>query len=148
MLDTVTRKEAVRALQVHMADSLTAYNLANSTSLVCFYDNVIEGVADLNSYLKFNINFSGSAEKLTPTVFRQVGVAVIRVCIPIGKGTNESLDITDFFESVDGFLLKKWPNNVMEINDIGVTEIGPDGANYITDLIITFQFNKGTKHGK
>lgn len=148
MLDTVTRKEAIRALQVHMAESLTTYNANNSTSLVCFYDNVVENVKNLESYLKFNINFSGTSDKLTSTVFRQVGVAVIRVCIPIGKGTNESLDITDFFESEDGFLLKKWPQDVMEIKGIGVSEVGSDGSNYITDLNITFQFNKGTKHGK
>lgn len=147
MLATVTRKEAYAALRVRMDSALTVYNTNNSSSIKCFYDNVVQSKPD-DTYLTFNINSSGTSEKITPTVFRQVGIAVVKIYIPIGKGTNESLDISDLLESDDGFLLKKWPDDVMEITNIGTRDIGPDGSNFVTNVNITFQFNKGTHaHG-
>ncbi len=147
MLATVTRKEAYAALRVKMDSTLTAYNLANSSSVQCFYDNVVRAKPDA-TYLTFNITSSGTSDQISPTVFRQVGIAVVKINIPIGKGTNESLDISDYLESSDGFLLQKWPDNVMEITNIASRDIGPDGSNFVTNVNITFQYNKGTRtHG-
>jgi hypothetical protein len=147
MLATVTRKEAYAALRVRMDSTLTAYNTANSSSIQCFYDNVVRPKPNA-TYLTFNITSSGTSDQISPTVFRQVGIAVVKIHIPIGKGTNESLDISDYLESSDGFLLQKWPDNVMEITNIASRDIGPDGSNFVTNVNITFQYNKGTRtHG-
>jgi hypothetical protein len=149
MLATVTRKEAYAALRVRMDSTLTAYNTDNSASIQCFYDNVVrKRPSDLGTYLTFNITSSGTSDLISPTVFRQVGKAVVKIYIPIGEGTNESLDISDYLESSDGFLLQKWPDNVMEITNIASRDIGPDGSNFVTNVNITFQYNKGTRtHG-
>lgn len=142
MLPTTTRYDVLRALQFEMNSILTAYNTANGTTIPCFYSNTVEKVpSDLSTFLKLTINMEPETELLDPITSRQAGIATIQVATKLGTGLNESARISDAIES--GFQLLHWEEDVLLIVKTGLFEIGVDGSNYLTNINIYFQYNRG-----
>ena len=145
-MDYTTRSDVLRALQVHMSETLAAYNTQESSSIECHYDNVKGKVpSDLSTFLRFTINFSPLSENVTDLIQRQAGIAVIQVFTELGKGLNESAKISDFFE--DAFHRTKWVNDVLEVTNTATSSVDPDGSYYIENVSIYFEFNKGKPYG-
>tara|TARA_R110002012_G_scaffold30480_2_gene92400 strand:+ start:304 stop:732 length:429 start_codon:yes stop_codon:yes gene_type:complete len=142
MLPTTTRCDVLRALQVEMNTVLTGYNTDNSTNIQCFYSNTVEKVpSDLSTFLRFTVNFEPETELLDAVTSRQAGIATVQVAVKLGKGLNESSAISDAVQK--GFKRLHWPDDVMQIIKTGLFEVGADGSNYLTNVLIYFQYNTG-----
>jgi len=141
MMEFTTRKDVIKALEVEMETIKTAYNAANSTSIPCFYSNVVENLpSDLSTFLRFDIIDSSSSIKVTTELSRQVGIATCRISSELGIGSGESVDISDFVEA--GFWKLNW-EDVLVIDDVSTSTVGSDGSHYIADVLIHYNYIKG-----
>ena len=142
MLPTTTRYDVLRALQFAMDKILTEYNTTNGTTIPCFYSNTVEKVpSDLSTFLKFTINTNPDTTRLDARTDLQAGIAIVQVSVKLGTGLNESARISDVVES--GFKHLHWEEDVLVIEKTGFSDIGPDGSNYLTNISIYFQYNRG-----
>ncbi len=140
MLPKTTRCDVLRALQVEMNTVSTLIDTATSSTVPVFYDNVIGTPPQDADYINFNITLSGSGEKADAVTNRQSGIAIAQVLTPMGTGLNKSAQITDIIE--DSFKGLRWPNDVLIVNQITVSDVGPDGGSYIMNVNIYFEYNK------
>lgn len=142
MLPTTTRYDVLRALQFEMNTILTEYNTTNGTTIPCFYGNTVEKVpSDLSTFLKLTINMAPDTTKLDDITDLQAGIATIQVAVKLGTGLNESARISDVVES--GFKLLHWEEDVLTIDTTGIFEVGANGSNYLTNVNVYFQYNRG-----
>ena len=141
MMEFTTRKDVIKALEVEMETIKTNYNAANSTSIPCFYGNVVENLpSDLSTFLRFDIIDSSSPIKVTRELSRQVGIATCRISSKLGTGSSESVDISDFIEQA--FWNLNW-EDVLEIDGVSTVTVGSDGSHYISDVLIHYNYIKG-----